>query len=167
MCLAVPQPPHSSTHNPASNPPPILPFPQDYIKKGLVPHLIGPAVAAAIALIFLLSWLAWRLVKICCACCCACARGPQLQVRHEPVVNCWCSLHSSCQTAPAGLLVHPVQTTLCLPTHLWVLQGKKARKLLSGKGARWLKVLALLAPAGVLAGAVFGIVRVRSSATAH
>ena len=46
-----------------------------------MPHLIGPAVAAAIALIFLLSFLAWRIVKICCACCCACARGPQLEVR--------------------------------------------------------------------------------------
>lgn len=47
------------------------------------------------------------------------------------------------------------------PSRLWVLQGKKARRLLSGKGARWLKILALLTSAGVLAGAVFGIVRVR------
>ena len=47
------------------------------------------------------------------------------------------------------------------PSHLWVLQGKKARRLLSGRGARWLKILALLTSAGVLAGAVFGIVRVR------
>lgn len=39
-------------------------------------------------------------------------------------------------------------------------QGKKARTLLSGKGARWLKVLALLASAGVLAGSVYGIVQV-------
>lgn len=50
--------------------------------------------------------------------------------------------------------------TAALPPRLCVPQGKKARTLLSGQGARWLKVLALLASAGVLAGSVYGIVQV-------
>lgn len=39
-------------------------------------------------------------------------------------------------------------------------QGKKARKLLAGKGSRYLKGLAFLASAGVLAGALWGISQV-------